>query len=159
MHDEEHHLHLPLPDPPELEPILAKLANGHVVRFEARFWQQWRSYEDWAANVWPDPYFAIRVYCTEDTLPKRMVWREEISHLQDFDLSHIADIWEWLRELANSRAIFEFDQFDDLLHHVVEGVGHLSAQEPDATEHYAHLPGLTAPHDFDRVDDSIYTDQ
>lgn len=159
MHNEEHSLHLPPPDPPELEPILAELASGHALKLEARHWRSKPTVEELTSGRRPEPYFAIRIYCTENALPKRLLWSEELRDGTDFDVSRIAEIWEWLGELAGSRTMFEFDEFDDFLHHVIDGICQLSAQEPDATEHYQYLPGLTAPHAFDRVDDSIYTDQ
>lgn len=159
MQDDEHAFSLPQSELPELEPICCDLANGHAVKIEARLWPQWRSFEEWAAGVWPEPYFGIRIYCTQDTLPKRLSWVEEFRDGLDFDVRRIHEIWQWLNELTRCRTVFEFDGFDDFVHHVSEGLADISSHEMDATEHYEQLPGLTAPQWFDHIDDSIFNDQ
>jgi hypothetical protein len=158
MHEDDSAFKLPPPQPPEFEPIVFKLANGHDVKIVARVWPAWRSYEEWAAGVWPDPYFGIRIYCTEGSLPKRLVWIEEFREHRDFNLTSAHSIWHWLTELTASRMVFDFDDFREFLDHVTEGIAHLSTHEHDAVEHFEELPRLTAPDWFDRIDDSVFND-
>ncbi|MGH7979014.1 MAG: hypothetical protein ACREE6_06525, partial [Limisphaerales bacterium] len=84
LHDGQHSHEYEPPDTNELEPIACQLANGHDLKIVARMWSRWRTYEEWVAGYTPEPYFAIRVYCTEGTLPKRLIWVEEYSGETDF---------------------------------------------------------------------------
>lgn len=159
MFDDDGELDLPPPDLPELEPICFELANGHTVKIEARFWPGWQYYEDWISGLRPEPYFAIRVYCTQDTLPKRLTRVEEFRGDIDFCLTSIWDIWLWIGEFTSGRGMFDFDSFEDFSQYLSESIARLSANEPDADEHYRQLSQLTAPQWFDRIDDSIFNDQ
>ena len=159
MFDDEQPFHLPPPELPDLEPISCELANGHTLKLAARLWQRWRTYEDWIADVWPEPYFAIRLYCTENALPKRLVWTEEFREQLDFDAGRIPEIWQWLEEFTASRAIFNYDTLDEFVEELAERLAQFSAGGEDTVEHLQELPWLSAPDWFDRVDDSVFTDQ
>ena len=159
MRDDENAFVLPFLELPEFEPLCCTLANGHTIKIAAGLWSRWRTYEEWSSGFRPEPYFAIRFYCTEDTLPKRLAWVEEFCEKAEFPLCNFDQIWEWLANLCASRELFEFDDFPQFLDHVSEGIIRFSAVEPDAVEHIEHLPEITDPEAFDKVDDSIFNDQ
>jgi hypothetical protein len=159
MQDDENSSELPPSAPHDFEAIVCELANGHSIKIAAALWSRWRTYEEWAANVKPEPYFAIRIYSTEDTLPKRMVWVEEFCEETDFHIHAFEKIWQWLGELCKSREIFVFDDLNEFLDHVSDGIIQYSTAESDAVEHIKHLPEITDPEAFDKVDDSLFNDQ
>lgn len=161
MHDDEYILHIAEPDPPELDAVYVQLANGHHIRIEARFWSPHRTYEDWSAGHWPEPRYAIRIHCTQDTLPRRMVWREEIRHLQDFHLRSILEIWGWLQTLSASREMLDFHGFEQFLDRFIDEVHQQSMPFSDAVDHIRFLPtATTAPIQQDHcsieLEDEIY---
>ena len=159
MSDEESFFGSSLPETPELEPIRFELANGHAIKIAAGLWSRWRTLEEWAAGIRPEPYFAIRIYCTENVLPKRLAWVEEYCEETDFPRDNFDEIWQWLTELCKSREVFEFDDFREFLDHVSDGIIQVSTPDPDAVEHLKHLPEITDPEAFDKVDDSVFNDQ
>jgi hypothetical protein len=159
MRDDEPTPELFLSELPERDPIVCELANGHTVKIVAALWSRWRTYEEWSAGVRPEPYFAIRIYCTETTLPKRLAWIEEYTEEADFPVSNFDEIWQWLTELCASREVFDFDDFREFMDHVSDGIIRFSTPEPDAVEHIEHLAELTDPEAFDKVDDSVFNDQ
>jgi len=142
-----------------MEPIVCELANGHTLKLVARYWWPVPTFEEMAARDWPDPYFAIRVYCTEDTLPKRLRWSHEFSEERDFDSTRIEQIWEWAKDLAAGRAIYDYDSIEEFIADFADNLAHLSDGGEDAVEHVHALPALTAPAWFDQFDDSIFNDQ
>jgi hypothetical protein len=159
MPHDQHSFDLSPSDPPELEPIICQLANGHAVRIEAGYWSRWRTLEEWVSETRPEPYFAIRVYCTEDMLPQRMVWVEEFCEETEFQLHDFDNIWQWLGDLCKSREVFAFDDLTEFLDHVSDAIIQFSTAEPDAVEHIERLSEFTDPDAFDRSDDSLYNDQ
>jgi hypothetical protein len=159
MRDDEPTPEMFLSELPERDPIVCELANGHTVKIVAALWSRWRTHEEWSAGIRPEPYFAIRFYCTETTLPKRLVWIEEFVEDADFFATNFEEIWQWFTELCASRAIFAFDDFYEFLDYVSEGVIQFSTPEPDAVEHIKHLSEITDPEAFDKVDDSMFNDQ
>lgn len=144
---------------PEHDTISCELANGHALKIAAGLWSRWRTYEEWVSGIHPEPYFAIRIYCTENTLPKRHTWVEEYCEDTDFPRCNFDEIWEWLTKLCTSRELFQFDELGEFLDYVTDGLLHFAATEPDAVEHIRRLPEITAPESFDKVDDSIFNDQ
>jgi hypothetical protein len=156
---EENDLAQPDAEPYTLDAIACQLANGHAVKLAAGLWSRWRTHEEWVSGITPEPYFAIRVYCTEDTLPKRMVWAEEFCVETDFHLRDFEKIWQWLGELCQSRQVFEFDDLTGFLDHLCDELIRFSTAESDAVEHIKHLPEISDPEAFDKVDDSVFNDQ
>lgn len=137
------------------EPIVCELANGHIVRIVGDCWSCKRSISTFP----PSPCISIRVYCTEGTLPSRFECVAEYVEEVDFP-SHCADLlWRWLADFCSSREIYEFDGIAEFLDAVDEGLLDVVTPEPDAAEHFDHLPEISWPEFFDRVDDSIYNDQ
>ena len=159
MRHDEHSSGSPAADSPDREPIVCQLANGHAIKIAAAHWSRSRSYEDWASGLRPEPYFAIRIYCTENTLPKRLAWIEEFCEETDFPLHDFDSIWSWLTEFCKSREVFAFDDLCEFLDHVTDRIIQLSTPEFDAVEHLKHFSESTDPEDFYNPDDSIYTDQ
>ena len=144
---------------PEMDPIFCQLANGHAIKIEAAHWSRWRTYEDWASRFRPEPYFAIRIYCTEDTLPKRLVRVEEYCEGTDFMFLDFDGIWVWLQTFCESRDVYSFDAFSEFQDFISDQIIELSTPDSDVVEHLKHLPEITDPNAFDKVDDSIYNDQ
>ncbi|MFN7139507.1 MAG: hypothetical protein ACK4UN_09220, partial [Limisphaerales bacterium] len=62
MRDEEFNFDLPPSEFSESQVISCELANGHTVKIVAADWSRWRTYEEWASNIRPEPYFALRIY-------------------------------------------------------------------------------------------------
>jgi hypothetical protein len=159
MHDDERFYRLPAPDPPPLDPIFCELANGHTVKFETRFWNRVWIYEEWAFGILSESVFEIRIYCTQDTYPKRLVRTEKFKADVDFDIRSIQEIWLWISDFCKSRAVFDFDDFESFVSHIASEIGEISHPESNAMEHYEDLQFLSVPAWFDRIDDSIFTDQ
>jgi len=159
FHDDQHFHEDESPDADDLERIDCQLANGHTLKIVARMWSRWRTYGEWVAGYTPEPYFAIRVYCTEGTLPKRLVWVEEYCAGTDFPQDYFDEIWQWLAELCQGREVFDFDELDEFLDHLSDAVMEFTMLESDAVEHFEHLAELTDPDAFDKVDDSVFNDQ
>jgi hypothetical protein len=157
--DPQRAFRIPLRLLPDVEPIECELANGHAVKIEARLWQRVANIEDWAAGILPEPYFAIRLYCTEGTLPRRLAWLDEFRNEADFALVDFPGIWEAIEQLTSSRQFYDFDSFWEFAEHLGDLMQQYLSIEVDAVEHYADLPLLTAPQWFDRYDDSVYNDQ
>jgi hypothetical protein len=159
LHDDQHFHEQEPADTQELEPIVCELANGHDIKIQAQLWSRWRTYEEWVSGIKPEPYFAIRVYCTENSLPKRMVWVEEYCAESDFPKDYFDEIWQWLINLCGGREIFDFDDLDEFLDHLSDAILQFTMLESDAVEHFKHLPEISKPEDFDKVDDSDFNDQ
>jgi len=159
FHDDQYFYEYEPPDTNELEPIACQLANGHDLKIVARMWSRWRTYEEWAAGITPEPYFAIRVYCTEGRLPRRLVWVEEYCSETDFPEDYFDEIWQWLVQLCQGREVFVFDELNEFLDHLSDAILRFTMLEADAVEHFKHLPEISDPEAFDKVDDSAFNDQ
>jgi len=159
LHDDKYFYEDEPADAHELEPIICQLANGHDIKIQARLWSRWRTYEEWISGVKPDPYFAIRIYSTQDTLPKRLAWVEEFCAETDFPHDYFDEIWQWLSNLCGGREVFDFDELNEFLDHLSDNILQFAMLESDAVEHFKHLPELFNPEAFDKVDDSAFNDQ
>jgi len=159
MNDDDSEFILPRLAPTDYEPVTCELANGHLLKVEARLWHRPASYEDWCAGIVPEPYYAIRFYSTELHHHRRLVWFDELREDLDFDPSRIHEIWDWLARCIATREIFVYDSATDFVTEAAERFALISAGGEDLLDHVQALPALTAPAWFDRVDDSIYTDQ
>ena len=67
--------------------------------------------------------------------------------------------WEWLFSLMENRGHLKYDTFDDFADEFAEQIALLSNSDEDAVEHFQHLPEVTDPESFDKVDDSVFNDQ
>lgn len=141
------------------EPCEFQLANGNNVKVVfAKFWERIR-YQDWREGARPAQYYAIKVYSTEDILPRRMAIHCEFRHGNDFPLTAIPKIWDWIEWLMEPRRLAEFDSLAEFIDALAEEMNRLSDEGEDAVEHIDHLPQLADPKAFDHEDDSIYNDQ
>jgi hypothetical protein len=146
-------------DPGDFDPIGFELANGHEVRVEAgEFWQKLDA-EDIRRGVIAEKVYSIRIYCTEDTLPKRQMLCEELRDGHEFTRSSTSEILEALKEHISSRDFLEHDEFLDFLDWFLEMAEEKWGVPEDAVEHLGRLPKVSDPEAFDRTDDSIFTDQ
>jgi len=142
------------------DPFEFQLANGHDVKIVfAKFWARIR-YQDWQEGARPARYRAIKIYCTEDTLPRSMAIHCEFRAGKEFILPAVPKIWDWLEELVISRRFAQFDSVADFIDDLAEQLTLYSDIGEDAVEHVQHLPEIATPKAFDHdVDDSVYNDQ
>ena len=141
------------------EPCEFQLANGNNVKVVfARFWERIR-YQDWREGARPAQYYAIKVYSTEDILPRRMAIHCEFRGGNDFAFSAVPKIWDWLDWLMEPRRLAEFDSLAEFIDDLAEEMNRLSFEGEDAVEHLARLPQIQDTKAFDHEDDSIYNDQ
>jgi adenine-specific DNA-methyltransferase len=112
-----------------------------------------------AEGARPAQYYAIKVYSTEDTLPRSMAIHCEFRGGKDFALIDVPKLWEWLGKLVDERQFANYDWLDEFIEELAEKVAEFSDAGEDAVEHLKHLPEITDPDAFDKVDDSIFNDQ
>lgn len=148
----------PPTEPLEFDPVEFQLCNGNLVKIAVgHFWVRLTN-EDRRNRVQPTQYWAIRVYSTEDVLPRALVLQWEFHGGAEFSIEALPKIWSWLLTLVDSRAYREYDNFDEFLEDFGEQIGCLSEEEEDTVEHIERLPEIANPDAFDRVDDSIFND-
>jgi hypothetical protein len=136
-----------------------QLANGNNVKVVfAKFWERIR-YQDWLEGARAAQYYAIKVYSTEDILPRQMAIHCEFRGGRDFAFPAVPKIWDWLDGLMDPRRLAEFDSLAEFIDELAEEMSSLSDAGEDAVEHVQHLPEVADPESFDHEDDSIYNDQ
>ena len=136
-----------------------RLANGNDVKVVfARFWERIR-FQDWREGARPSQYYAVKVYSTEDTIPRCMAIHCEFRAGKDFDLSAVSKVWEWLARVVDEREFIKYDWLDEFIQELAEMMGEFSDADEDAVDHIEHLAEMSLPDAFDRVDDSVFTDQ
>jgi hypothetical protein len=158
MEDIENSFLPPDSEPTEPEAICFELANGHNVKLHAKVWPG-QDYEDWISNNPTAPYFAIRIYSTENTNPRRLAYVDEFCEGADFAQHDFEEIWQWLTEFCRSRDVYEFDELEEFIDHVADSLVERFTSDMDAVDHIKHLPEICSPEAFDKVDDSIFNDQ
>jgi len=141
------------------DPFEFELVNGHNVKIVfAKFWERIR-YQDWREGARPAQYRAIKIYCTEDTLPRKMAIHCEFRAGKEFILPAVPKIWDWLEELVMSRQFAQFDSVTEFIDELAEQLTLYSDAGEDAVEHVQHLAEINVPEAFDHVDDSVFNDQ
>ncbi len=142
-----------------LEPCEFQLANGNNVKVVfAKFWER-IGYRDWREGARPAQYYAIKVYSTEDILPRKMAVHSEFRGGTDFAHAAVPKVWDWLDRLMEPRRLAEFDSLAEFIDDLAEEMYRLSDEGEDAVEHIDHLSQIADPKAFDHEDDSIYNDQ
>jgi len=143
----------------EFDPVTFELATGNIVKISlGLFWSK-LSDSDKGMGIQPYQYLAIRVYGNEDSIPKRIQQLHELRAGKDFGQRHCSKIWQWLLAHVYSRKILDHENTDDFLAHFEDAIDCIVSEDEDMLEHLDRLPGLSFPEYFDRVDDSIFTDQ
>ena len=142
-----------------VEPVVFQLLTGHEVKVVADLCYEALDKSELPVGHTPRRLYAIRIYSTEDTLPRKMEEHHELRPFHEYDPAALAAIWEWLKDHVGSRAGKEHETLSDFLEVLVENMEILSIAEDDAVEHYKHLPEMTFPEAFDRIDDSYFNDQ
>jgi hypothetical protein len=142
------------------DPFEFQLANGNDVRLVfARFWER-LTLADRREGARPSQYYALKVYSTEDTLPRRMAVQCEFRAGKDVAFEAVPRTWEWLDWLLESRQFIKYDSLDEFIEELAERIADFSDEAEDAVEHIAHIAEATAPEAFEHeADDSIYNDQ
>ena len=141
------------------EPFEFQLANGNNVKiFFAQFWEAY-SDSDRAGLTKPQKYFAIKVYSNEDRLVNRMAINYVFRANHEFGLMTVPKIWTWLEELIEQRGHIQYDSMEEFVGDFADQIALLADIEEDAVEHIEHLPEITDPEAFDKVDDSVFNDQ
>lgn len=136
-----------------------QLANGNNVKVVfAKFWERLRL-QDLREGARPAKYYAIKIYCTEGTLPRCMAVHWEFRAGHEFELPAVPRIWEWLANFLDERQHIQYDWLDEFIEDFAETIAEFSETRADAVQHFEHLPELTDPQAFDRVDDSVFNDQ
>lgn len=142
-----------------VDPIEFDLANGSKIRvFLSFFWTK-VSELDRRMGAKPVRYFAMRFYSDEDSSPRRIQQIHELFHGKDFQYRFCPKIWRWLIDHSTSRARFDHEAADDFLTVFEEVIDRIHSEDEDMIEHLENLPALSFPEFFDRIDDSIFTDQ
>ena len=145
--------------PEELEPIHCRLANGHRVVFMCqKFWVQ-PSIEDRREGQQATEVQALRVYSNSEPGAQRTSLSYEFRLGKDFELDGLRPSWQWMRELIESRALYDYDTLDDLMTDFALELEKAAVNSDNAVEHYEHLPEMTVPSLFDHWDDSFISDQ
>lgn len=143
----------------EFDPVTFELASGDIVKIAmGLFWTK-VSPSDRRLGMRPVQYLAMRIYGNEDSSPRRIQKIHELKNGKDFEECHCIKIWQWLREHVDSREILHHENTDDFIALLEETIDHIIAEDEDMLEHLDRLPELTFPEYFDRIDDSIFTDQ
>jgi hypothetical protein len=139
------------------DPCEFQLATGNSVKIVfANFWERLTD-SDRQLGAKPGQYYAIRIYSNEDVMSSHMTLQYELRDKYEFDTAQVENIWEWLQSLVENRGHIVYegleDFIDDFSHQISEMLGE------DAVEHFKHLPEITDPESFDKVDDSVFNDQ
>lgn len=141
------------------DPFEFQLANGNNVKIVfARFWEK-LSDSDRRLGIKFQQYRAIKVYSNEDILSNQMAVQYEFRADHEFGLVAVPKIWQWLEALVEGRGHIEYDSFEDFIEDFADLIAQMSDEDEDAVEHIEHLPEITDPESFDRVDDSVFNDQ
>lgn len=141
------------------DPVEFELANGNRVKIAfAKFWERLTDLARRAGEQ-PGQFYAIRVYSSEGELSNQMTVQFEFRANHEFGLVVVPRIWEWLESLTENRGHLKYDTFDDFIEEFGEQIALLSDSAEDAVEHFQHLPEVTDPESFDKVDDSVFNDQ
>jgi hypothetical protein len=141
------------------DPVEFELANGNRVKIDfAKFWERLTDLAQRAGEL-PGQFYAIRVYSNEGVLSSHLTFQLEFRANHEFRLVVVPRIWEWLSALTENRGHLKYDTFDDFADEFAEQIALLSNSDEDAVEHFQHLPEVTDPESFDKVDDSVFNDQ
>lgn len=141
------------------EPIVFQLLTGHDVKIVADRCYEPLDKSELSLGHTPQQLYTIRIYSTEDTFPRKMEEYHELRPFHDYEPGALAAIWEWLQAHVASRAGKEHETLSDFLEILADNMELLSIDEEDTVEHYRHLPEMTLPEAFDRIDDSYFNDQ
>jgi hypothetical protein len=139
------------------DPFEFELANGNNVRIV--FGKFWFDVIDTRRGKRLTQKYAVRIYSNEDVLSNHMALQHEFRADFDFGLTKVPEIWDWLEQLIATRTYLIYDSLDDFILEFAEHINQSLDAGEDAVEHLQHLPELTMPAAFDKVDDSIFTDQ
>lgn len=143
----------------EYDPVTFEIASGDQVKVSlGLFWSKVTE-ADRSLGQRPYQYLAIRVYGNEDSPQRRIEQLHELRHGKDFMRRHCSKIWQWLLGHAASRDRFEHENTEDFLTLFEDVIERIHAEDEDMIEHLERLPSYTLPDAFDRIDDSIFTDQ
>lgn len=142
-----------------VDPIEFDLACGTRIKVALGFFWTKVSEADRVFGDRPTKYFAMRFYSDADSRLRRVKQVHELFHEKDFDYRFCPKIWQWLVDHSTSRLRFDHESVDDFLSAFEEVIDRIQAADEDMIEHLERLPLLTFPEAFDRIDDSIFTDQ
>ncbi|MDF1659668.1 MAG: hypothetical protein P1U58_18785 [Verrucomicrobiales bacterium] len=143
----------------EFDQVTFELASGDQVKVGIGvFWCKRYEYDPTQGQK-PFQYFAIRFYTNENNHSRRLKQFHQLQSNKDFERRHSGKILAWLVDHANSRECFDHDNTDDFLELFESVLDKIHAEDEDMIEHLERLPSFTVPAAFDRVDDSIFTDQ
>lgn len=143
----------------EFDPVTFELASGNQVKVSLDLFWTKVSEIDRKFGIKPIQYLAMRFYSDEDTHPRRIQQFHELRHGKDFEQRHCFKIWQWLLDHAGSRERYDHENADDFISLFESVIDQIGAEDEDMIEHLARLPAFTLPDAFDRIDDSIFTDQ
>jgi hypothetical protein len=143
----------------EFDPVTFELASGDQVKVSlGLFWMKVSEMDrSWGSR--PYQYLAIRIYGNEGCYPRRMQQLHEMRNGKEFTQHYCSKIWQWLLGHISSRDRFDHDSTEDFLTIFEEAIDKIQAEDEDMLEHLERLPSYTLPDAFDRIDDSIFTDQ
>jgi hypothetical protein len=105
----------------EVDSVEFQLVNGHDVRIAVgEFWEKLDP--GGSRYGFPKKLFAIRVYCSEGTLPFRHKLVHSLKDEREFTRSSVPEIFEALRQHISSNDYREHDELYDFLEWFLEMV-------------------------------------
>src|SRR5438552_3915816 len=110
------------------------LATGAKVRVRAGEFLEELSRKDQEQGLTPGRYFGIRVYCDEDTNPKRLIRHTEFRAGIDFEQHCLRRLWAWLGDLSVSRHRFSYDNVEEFLNEFSDSMNEFGAISEDAAD-------------------------
>ncbi len=143
----------------EYDPISFDLASGGQIKVSLGYFWSKVSELDRRMGDRPYQYLAIRVYGNEGSNPRRIQQLHELRNGKDFVQNDCPKIWQWLLSHVGSRERFDHEDTDDFLSRFEAAIEMIQTADDDMLEHLERLPSHTLPEAFDRIDDSIFTDQ
>lgn len=142
-----------------IDPVEFDLACGTRIKVALGFFWTKVSEMDRSLGERPSKYFAMRFYSDADNRQRRVRQVHELIHEKDFEYRFCSKIWQWLADHSTSRCRFDHESVDDFLSAFEEVIDRIQSADEDMIEHLERLPMLHFPEAFDRIDDSIFTDQ
>lgn len=114
-----------------------KTTSGHHVRvMMGYFWEELTD-SDKLFGYKPKQFHAIRVYSTEDTLPRRLELRHEYLANKDYQPGIEADLKMWLVSIMNDKRHGDYDSVEDFLTDLADSFERLAAEAGDLIHHLA----------------------
>ncbi len=121
-------------EPGEVDPVEFQLVNGHDVRVAVGEFSEKLDPDAWRLGVIARKQFAIRLYCSEGTLPLRQKLAHQLNDGKEFTRGSVPEIFKALKEHLASGDYREHDEFVDFFDWFLEMVQEKWGMTGDAVE-------------------------